>query len=49
VAPSRWPGSLLWEEVPLRLATIHAGDWLVKLLVIATIVTRPLGRNLHSH
>lgn len=32
-------GSLIWERVPPALAAIHAGDWLLKLLIIATIVT----------
>jgi Protein of unknown function (DUF1761) len=27
-------GSVLWQSVPWRLATIHAGDWLVKLTLI---------------
>src|SRR5437667_4797889 len=27
-------GSVLWENVPWKVAAIHAGDWLVKLLVI---------------
>jgi hypothetical protein len=31
-------GSVLWENVPARLAVIHAGDWLVKLLLISCIV-----------
>jgi hypothetical protein len=31
-------GSGVYEGVPLMLAGIHAGDWLVKLLVIAVIV-----------
>jgi hypothetical protein len=31
-------GSVLWENVPWRLAAIHTGDWLVKLLAIATVV-----------
>jgi hypothetical protein len=26
------------EKVPWQLAAIHAGDWLVKLLLIATVV-----------
>jgi hypothetical protein len=34
-----WTGSVIWEKVPWKLATIHAGDWLVKLLVIAVIVS----------
>ena len=32
-------GSVIHEHVPWMLATIHAGDWLLKLLVIAAIVT----------
>jgi hypothetical protein len=31
-------GSVLWDNVDWRLATIHAGDWLLKLLVISLIV-----------
>jgi hypothetical protein len=31
-------GSVTQENVPWRLAAIHAGDWLVKLLVVAIIV-----------
>jgi Protein of unknown function (DUF1761) len=31
-------GSVLWEKVPPMLATIHAGDWLLKLLIICVIV-----------
>ncbi|MFD8499234.1 DUF1761 domain-containing protein [Amycolatopsis sp. NPDC059657] len=31
-------GSVVWDGAPWRLAAIHAGDWLVKLLVIATVV-----------
>ncbi len=33
-----YSGSGLWERVPWRLAAIHAGDWLVKTVVIAVIV-----------
>ena len=32
-------GSVFHEKVPPMLAAIHAGDWLLKLLVIAVIVT----------
>jgi len=32
-------GSVLWENVPVKVAAIHAGDWLVKLLVIPIIVS----------
>lgn len=31
-------GSVFHEKVPWRLAAVHAGDWLVKLAVIALIV-----------
>ena len=31
-------GSVVHEGVPLALAAIHAGDWLVKLLLIAVVV-----------
>jgi hypothetical protein len=34
-----WTGAVMWEKVPPRLAAIHAGDWLLKLLVIAVIVS----------
>jgi hypothetical protein len=31
-------GSVVHERVPWRLAALHAGDWLVKLLVVSLIV-----------
>jgi hypothetical protein len=31
-------GSVIWDDVPLRLAAIHGGDWLLKLVLIAVIV-----------
>src|SRR5262249_10387028 len=34
-----WTGAMIWESTPWKLAVIHAGDWLVKLLVIALIVS----------
>jgi hypothetical protein len=33
-----WVGAVVWENTPWRLAAIHAGDWLVKVLAIAVIV-----------
>ncbi|MGQ0642052.1 MAG: DUF1761 domain-containing protein [Gemmatimonadaceae bacterium] len=33
-----WLGAVIWENVPLTLAAVHAGDWLVKLVVVAVIV-----------
>jgi hypothetical protein len=31
-------GSVMWQNVPWQLAAIHAGDWLVKILLIAVIL-----------
>lgn len=31
-------GAVLWDEMPWQLAAIHAGDWLVKLLVVPVIL-----------
>lgn len=31
-------GSVLHEKVPWKLAAIHVGDWLVKLVLISTVV-----------
>ena len=31
-------GSVIHENVPWKLAAIHAGDWLVKLVVIAVVI-----------
>jgi uncharacterized protein DUF1761 len=33
-----WIGAVMWEKVPWRLAAIHAGDWLMKVLVITVLV-----------
>lgn len=33
-----WVGAIVHEKSPWRLAAIHAGDWLVKLLVLGTVV-----------
>lgn len=38
LAAMQWVGSILWENVPLKMAAIHAGDWLVKLVLITVIV-----------
>lgn len=34
-----WTGAIIWENTPWRLAALHAGDWLVKLLVVAVLVS----------
>jgi len=31
-------GSVIWENVPWKLAAIHIGDWFVKLLLMAAIL-----------
>jgi hypothetical protein len=32
-------GSVIHENVPPKLATIHAGDWLIKILLITVVVS----------
>jgi hypothetical protein len=34
-----WTGAVVQEGLPWRLAVIHAGDWLVKLPLVAVVVT----------
>jgi Protein of unknown function (DUF1761) len=34
-----WVGAMIWEKTPWRLAAIHGGDWLVKLLALSAIVS----------
>ena len=34
-----WTGALIHENTPIRLAAIHAGDWLLKLLAVAALVS----------
>jgi hypothetical protein len=34
-----WIGAIVHERTPLKLAVIHGGDWLIKLPVIAIIVS----------
>lgn len=31
-------GSVTWDKRPWKLAAIHAGDWILKLLLIAVIL-----------
>ena len=33
-----WVGAIIWESVPVRLAAIHSGDWLLKTVLITLIV-----------
>ena len=34
-----WVGAMIWEATPWRLAAVHGGDWLVKLLALSAIVS----------
>lgn len=34
-----WVGAIVHESAPLALAAIHAGDWLLKLLIVGVIVS----------
>ena len=34
-----WIGAVMHENTHLKLAAIHAGDWLVKLLVVGVVVS----------
>lgn len=38
LSATQWASSIVWEKVPVKMAAIHAGDWLVKLLVISVIL-----------
>jgi Protein of unknown function (DUF1761) len=33
-----WVGAVIHENTPIRLAVIHGGDWLLKLLLVGTVV-----------
>jgi hypothetical protein len=33
-----WTGAVIHENTPVRLAALHAGDWLLKLVLIGVIV-----------
>ncbi|MGH3473902.1 MAG: DUF1761 domain-containing protein [Aeromicrobium sp.] len=34
-----WVGAIVHERTPLKLALIHGGDWLIKLPVVAVILS----------
>jgi Protein of unknown function (DUF1761) len=34
-----WTGAMLWERTRFELAALHAGDWLVKLVVVGVIAS----------
>ncbi len=31
-------GSVMWDKVAVRVAATHAGDWLLKLLIVSVVV-----------
>jgi hypothetical protein len=31
-------GSMLWEKAPLKMAPIHGGNWLMKIMLICLIL-----------
>ena len=31
-------GSMMWDNIPWEVAVVHAGDWFLKLIIIAVIV-----------
>jgi hypothetical protein len=33
-----WTGAMLWENTSWKLAVLHGGDWLVKLVLIAVVI-----------
>lgn len=33
-----WTGAIFHENVPWRLAALHAGDWLLKLVAITAVI-----------
>ena len=41
-----WTGAMIHESTPWKLAAIHAGDWLVKLLAIGALLSGWAGRPL---
>jgi hypothetical protein len=34
----QWASAMVWEKVPFAMAAVHAGDWLMKLVVVSAIV-----------
>ena len=34
-----WTGAIIHENTPVRLAVLHGGDWLIKLLLVGAIVS----------
>ena len=34
-----WTGAIIHENTPVRLAVLHGGDWLIKLLLVGAVVS----------
>jgi hypothetical protein len=34
-----WVGAIMWEQTPWQIAAIHSGDWLVKTVLIAGVLS----------
>ena len=34
-----WMGAIMWEKTPWQIAAIHSGDWLLKTLLVAIILS----------
>ena len=35
---TQWVGSIMGEDVPVTLAAIHAGDWLLHMVIMSVII-----------
>jgi Protein of unknown function (DUF1761) len=42
-----WVGAIMWEKTPWQVAAIHSGDWLVKTILIAAIISLWSGQVAH--
>jgi hypothetical protein len=34
-----WVGAVMWERSPSQVALIHSGDWLVKIVLLSSILS----------
>ncbi len=32
-------GAIIWDNMPLKLGAVHAGDWLMKMVFMAIVLT----------
>jgi len=40
-------GAILWDNMQWQLGTVHAGDWLMKMLFMGIVLTIWLNKNVH--